>query len=297
MGELYFRWCIHHCFVLIADELAQNKTTKILFFLFSVCIGAIQFFFGYVEIYALPALSVLLYFYTGVLYIKRRISVAVPIIILLLAVGLHLLSVGLIPSVITLLFYQKIVRYKIKIIHFIFLLILATPIVYIAASIFDRAHVLIPFTQNNPQLMTLLSVKHLWEFFNSQMLAGGLGFALFVVLLFKKIKYDNILWFLSIGGLGMLYVVFINRSDRGSGDWDLCAFPAIACSLTAIYIIVNFYWSKPFYKYIIPIIIAFNGMNVIAWIGINTSDRSITKIEDMLAGDPAKLLSQTFTDV
>ncbi|MGD0038105.1 MAG: hypothetical protein ABSC53_12535, partial [Bacteroidota bacterium] len=41
-----------------------------------------------------------------------------------------------------------------------------------------------------------------------------------------------------------------------------------------------------------PIFLVFNGMNAAAWVGINASDRSITKIEHMIIGDPGNLYQQ-----
>jgi hypothetical protein len=287
------------------DELIQGTTKKALFFLFYLCFGTIQMFFGYVEVYCLPALSVLVYLYTGVLYIKGRVWAAVPIIALLAAIGLHLLSVALIPSIIVLLFYRKnekwIERNKITIVYFVGLLVISVPIIYIIAPELGVSNFVVPFVepQSSDHLMTLLSPEHLWEFFNSQMLAGGMGFFLFFLILFisikKKMKYDITMWFFATGGLGMLFLTFITNAVRGSGDWDILAFPSLIYNVFGIYVVLTKSWPRPKeyqFRYVIPIFLVFNGMNAAAWVGINASDRSIMKIEHMIIGDPGNLYQQ-----
>ena len=293
----------------LADELEIGKTQKTLFFLFYICFGTIQIFFGYVEVYCLPALSVLVYLYTGVLYIKGRVTSTVPMIALIVAIGLHVLSVALIPSIIVLLFYRKyekwIVMCKITIIHFMSLVVVAIPILYIIAPAIGVEYFIVPFTKssNDQQLMTLLSIEHLWEFFNSQVLAGGMGFFLFFLILFisikKKMKYDITMWFFATGGLGMLFLAFITNAVRGSGDWDILAFPSLVYNIFGIYGVFTVPWPKPElyrYRYIVPIFLVFNLMNTIAWIGINASNKSITKIEHMIIGDPGNYYQQKFPD-
>ena len=291
----------------LTDQLIKGKTQKALFFLFFICFGTIQMFFGYVEVYCLPALSVLVYLYTGVLYIKDRVGSAVPMIALLIAIGLHLLSLAFIPSMVVLLLYRKyekwIVKSKITIVHFIGLVVVVIPILYIIAPTIGMNYLLVPFTKasNGQQLMTLFSTEHLWEFFNSQMLAGGMGFILFLIVLIvsikKKMRYDITMWFFATGGLGMVFLAFITNAVRGSGDWDILAFPSLVYNVFGIYIVLTKPWPKPEaqrFRYIVPIFLAFNGMNTAAWIGINASDKSITKIEHMIIGDPGNYYRQKF---
>jgi hypothetical protein len=283
----------------LSDELVQGKVKKLLFFLSFICFGTIQMFFGYVEVYCLPAFSVLVYLYTGVLYIKSRVPIVVPVIALLAAIGLHVLSVALLPSLGVLLLYRKyerlVVRGKITIFHFISFLAISIPILYILAPKLGVDYFLVPFvkSQSTDKLMTLFSLEHLWEFFNSQMLAGGIGFILFFIILGislkKKMKYDMTMWFFATGGLGMLFLAFITNAVRGSGDWDILAFPSLVYNIFGIYVVLTGSWPKPEalrFRYIVPMFLVFNMMSTIAWIGINASDKSITKIEHMIIGDP-----------
>jgi hypothetical protein len=283
----------------IADELAQGPTQKVLFFLFSICFGTMQMFFGYVEIYCLPALSVLLYLYTGVLFIKGRVPGTVPMIALLVSIGMHVLSVALIPSMLVLLLYRRFEKWfihrKITILYFVGLLLVGIPIIYFLAPMIGVKYFLVPLTEPKDvaQLMTLFSFEHLWEFLNSQLLASGMGFFLFLLMLlktlWKKKKYDITMWFISTGGLGMLYLAFLTNAVRGSGDWDILAFPSIFYNIFGIYVVLATPWPKLDayrFQYLFVIFLVFNGMSTAAWIGINASDRSILKIEDMIIGDP-----------
>ena len=226
----------------------------------------------------------------------------IPIIALLASIGLHLLSVALIPSMIVLLVYRRyekwIVMHKITIVHFIGILVISVPILYIIAPKLGVDQFIIPFVepQSSGSMMTLLSPEHLWEFFNSQILAGGMGFFLFFFVLFisikKRMKYDITMWFFATGGLGMLLLTFITNAERGSGDWDILAFPSLVYNIFGIYVVLTKRWSSPDtyrFNYIIPIFLVFNGFNAAAWIGINASDWSITKIEHMIMRDPGNL--------
>jgi hypothetical protein len=145
--------------------------TNPLFLIFSLSIGTLLVFCGYVEIYALPALSILVYIYVSILYLNGKVKWMVPLLALGVSVGLHLISLALVPSLIC-LYYDK---FTVK--RFVLLLICGTPILYFIARNWGVNFV-------HP-MSELFSVNHLGEFINSQVLAGGLSLILFTVLLIK----------------------------------------------------------------------------------------------------------------
>jgi len=76
---------------------------------------------------------------------------------------------------------------------------------------------------------------------------------------------------------------------RGSGDWDVCSFPAIYLSMFIGYISLTqwriIYTQRKFF-YIISTAVLLNLFGCWAWISINSGEKSLDKIEDMILTDP-----------
>lgn len=283
---------------LIADLIGSDIYEKIVVFLFSVFIGTLLFYFGYVEIYSLPGLSVTLYVYGMLLWIKNKTYFIVPLLLLILAMMFYLMAVGLIPSFIIMLYkkhgFRLPVFNNIKTKPFIILLLIGLPISYLLARTYVGYFAMTIETHPKyPQVMTLFSFKHLWEYFNSQILASGVGFFVFVYFSYKairkKIKFDDTMWFLLSASFFMFYISFIANTVRGSGDWDIHAFPALIYNLLVIYYLVSIRKipeKRIKVQYAISVLLTFNILHTICWAGINASDKSIKKIGNMLETDP-----------
>ena len=69
-----------------------------------LCGGSVQLFFGDVENYSLTAVWVLAYLYTAVLHLQRRGSLALPALLLGVAIAFHLLALLMLPSLLYLIF-------------------------------------------------------------------------------------------------------------------------------------------------------------------------------------------------
>lgn len=290
------------CFIfvslLIADSLGRTFLQKIAIFLFSTTAGTVQLFFGYTEVYSIPALLSLIYIYCCIQNIKEKVGFFAPFASLIVCIIFHLISLAMIPSFFILIYYKylsDIPAFKwIKTKLFAILLILFFPLLYIAANIIDYDLMPVLSSSATPQQMTLLSVAHFWEFFNSQLLASGSGIFVFIYFQYKFIKgekgekgMDPILSFLTYVAAFQLLLLFAFNAILGSNDWDIYSFPAIAYNLLGMYYLASTHHRRSItVKYVVPILIFLNVMNIVPWILINTTDRSVQRIKETLLTDP-----------
>jgi hypothetical protein len=97
------------------------------------------------------------------------------------------------------------------------------------------------------------------------------------------------MWLYASASFFMLFIAFVTNKMRGSGDWDICAFPALIYSPFIAYSLFrNAEQSGQFKRlyYTLIIVIVFNFANTLPWIDINAGDKSIRKIAAMLENDP-----------
>jgi hypothetical protein len=282
--------------LLIADMLFGKTQQKVIFFLFYISISTIMVFSGYVEIYAFPAASVSIYIYSCLLFLKGKTQLILPFLFLLLAIALHLEQVSLIPSFVFLVVSRYKFAEKIGVLLLVSLAIVAIPVIYVIYPVFHiDASTIVPFKpdHNNPDVFTLLSSTHFREFFNSQFLSSGILIFLFPIALYvsyrKKIALDNYSKFFLITLLYSIVIVFTDNAMMGSADWDICSFPAISASMFVSYVFLKQFdkvYSAKKISYVVIVALLFNTLNCWAWIGINSSNKSIKKIQDMVMSDP-----------
>ena len=285
--------------LLTADQLGKNLFQKTAISLFSTAIGATQFFFGYLEVYALPATLFALYLYTCILCLKNKAHIIVPFIVLVTIIWMHFLGIGLAPSFFVLA-YKKFL-YKLPFFNrittksFIIFIIFCLPLPFIIGRIIGIRGFMLPITIHDkryPEQMTLFSPVHIWELINSQLLASGTGFFMLLFITYKalkkEIKFDSILWFLASASFFTLFILFVADNLRGSGDWDIMSFPALIFSPMVIYcLIYNFSNThNSILRYAISVLVVFNLLNLVTWVGINATDKSTKKIADMIEFDP-----------
>jgi len=280
--------------LLIADLLFKDIFSVVIFFLFYISIGNILIFCGYTEIYALPAASASLYMYTALLYLKKRVSIIIPFLCMVLAVALHKEQVSVLPSLIFLATRKITFINKLNVKTILILFIISLPLIYILNTIFHlQSLMFLTKDKNFPQVNTIFSFSYWWELFNSQYISSGILLFLFVAILFKavkgQIKLDDYSKFLLITVLFIYSIVITMNKERGSGDWDVCSFPAIYLSMFVAYIALTqwkaIYSPKKLF-YIVSTALLLNSFSCWAWIGLNSGKKSLDKIEDMLLTDP-----------
>jgi tetratricopeptide (TPR) repeat protein len=273
------------------------------FFTATLSLTALLFFCGYTEIYALPALFLILYLFTALLYLKGKTSVFIPVLVLLAGIASHLMLVCMIPSLVFLIYAQKLWKYPFfrnkK--TLVALAVVALPFVYVAFVKFAQP-MMLPLHRSDTDYLTMFSFAHYTEFFNSQMLGAGIGFLIWIMTLVyslvHRIKYDTALLFFLIASLSVTGLIFTFKIDRGSGDWDICSFAPIVYNLANACFLISVYERKLYrnMKYGVLMIAGFSTLHTSAWILTNKTDASIRWLESAFETDPAGYYKRAFNN-
>jgi hypothetical protein len=283
-----------NCF--IADLLGKTSYKKIVLALGGIVSGMLLIFCGYLDIYALPVAFTAIYIYSTLLYIKNKNYFWLALLFLVVSVSAHLLCISFAPALFIAWYYhnnKKIpqiakLKNKTKVYSILVLIFLCIVVVYKLKTGFVLP---IKAPPTNPKYLTLLSYTHLWEFLNGQLLGAGVSFIALIYLIYIAIKNKIVLsietYVLLTSTLGMTLTVFLANVHRGSGDWDILSLTAIAINSFVILTLINLPNAyQKIANYLIIIIIGFNILNAVLWIHINSTDKSISKIENMLTNDP-----------
>ena len=286
----------------IANLLGNSFLKKCAVFLVGTlsCTIILQFC-GYTEIYAFPVLSLICYLFACILHLKGKAGIYLPFIVLLMGIGFHLLLVCMFPSFIFLFYRSVLWKYPLfrKRNTIIVLLLVAAPFIYFGVSKYAFPKMM-SLSTDDSSLMTLFSINHWKEFANSQLLASGIGFFLWLITvlhsLVNRIKYDVIQWFLSISALFIVALMFVFDPHRGAGDWDILAFAAVVYNLSNVYYLISLHDSKIFnnIKYGILMISGFSVLHTSCWLATNKTDASIGWIEAALKDDPAYYYKKSY---
>lgn len=280
---------------LIAREAGRNATEKLLIALLLVGTSTVLLFCGYVEIYSTPAVLMMLFFYAGLRYIRLKGGFVFVILSFVLAVASHLLSIALLPAML-------VVYYSVQQNSFRFLrrfsqrqLIMGMVVAAAAAllALFAKGHpFLMPVKQHGaPGRMTLMSIPHLWEFFNGLVLCSGVAIIICLILFARMMRSHQALSPRSAFALAaaacIMLLLFISDLQRGSGDWDLMSFIAPPLLLSTAFLIFDTEGQGQNRYYPLVFLFGFNLLNAGLWLHINHTKLSVKKIESMLDGDPA----------
>jgi tetratricopeptide (TPR) repeat protein len=290
---------------LCAANLMGNTLLKKLaaFVVSSLSLAALLVFCGYTDVYALPLLFLQTYLFVCLLHLKRKISILLPVLVGLIGVGLHLMLVCMIPSLVFLIYGNVLWKYPFfRDRKTIFILILVSlPFIYFAYTRYALPMIM-PLEAGELNLLTLFSTAHYVEFLNSQLLASGAGFLIWITILIyslvHKIKYDMTLWFFLVSSLSIAGLMFVFNGIRGSGDWDIFSFAAVVYNMGSAYFLLMAHEHK-WFKNIKYGILMFGGFSVLhtsLWIVTNKTDASIPRLESAIATDPANYYKTSYNN-
>lgn len=283
-------------FAFMADRLGKTRLQKCLLFAGGTASGMLLIFCGYVDIYALPVAFTSLYLYMSVCYIQNRKFFLMALLCLFLAIGSHLLCVAFAPALFIAWYHHN--QQKLPFIAGMttvkcLLLVLALTILTVIIAYELKMGFMLPVKSvpRQPKYMTLWSSKHLWEFLNGQLLGSGISLLILPVLVFKavkiKLKLSAETWFFLSASAGMLLVVFLANLQRGSGDWDISSLTAITANISVMLLLFQLQQANvSFARYVLIPVLLYNSLNMCLWIHINSGQRSIAKVENMLVNDP-----------
>ena len=231
---------------LISQVASDDKTKRLLIFLGSLCSGILLLFFGYVEYY--PVLWIFLtgYIYFGLRYLNG-VGTPIPALIFLVAgIGLHLMTVVLLPSLIYILFSSGrgagIYRKYRPFVWIIMLIILAG-----AAKVLYDAYMSNIYVRNIPLRFfegkptdpdyAVFSLAHFIDMFNELYLISPVILLLILIPVSTagRLFRDRTTVFLSILAVsGLLFLLVIDPHLTMPRDWDLFSFSGFALAVLFI---------------------------------------------------------------
>ncbi|MDR3267592.1 MAG: hypothetical protein LBT83_00795 [Tannerella sp.] len=259
-------------------------------------------FCGYTEIYALPALFLQAYLFTCLLYLNDKTWFFVPALTLLISIAFHWMLVCMLPSLLFLLYRKVLGKYSFfrSRRNILILILVSLPFIYYAVNKYALP-MMFPL-QSEGRLLTMFSMAHFTEFFNSQLLGAGIGFLIWITILIyspvHKMKYNAIHWFFLIASVSIIGLMFVFRMDRGSGDWDICSFAAIVCNPANACFLLTWNDEKicKNIKYGMLMIAGFSVLHTSMWILTNKTDASIRWVETAFATDPGNYYQTSFNN-
>ncbi|MDR2564222.1 MAG: hypothetical protein LBC98_09845 [Prevotellaceae bacterium] len=287
----------------IADLIGKTFLKKVAAFcIATLSLTALLLFCGYTDTYMLALVFLIAYLYAAMLHLKGKLSIWIPAIFLLSGVSFHLMLVSLTPSLLYLVYckYQSFFRKKKTLYGLAILAVIASPFIY--RIIREHAFPMMLPMQSNDGSMTMFSLAHYVEFFNSQMLGGGIGFLIWIATLIysirHKIKYDARLIFFLTASLSFTGMMFVFIMYRGSGDWDIASFAAVVYNLSNACFLLSVYERKLYrnMKYGLVMLAGFSILHTSAWIYTNKTDALITWVESAFATDPAGYYKSSFSN-
>lgn len=264
-----------------------------------------QFFFKYVENYVLLYVATAAYCITGWFALERRVHAAVPVVLLILMIVLHLGSLVFLPSIALLFLLKYETRRKqvvillagIAVAGFLVLSVMGFNLRYLFRHLTSESvDFLQPFTAvggNFPYAM--FSGAHLQDWLNSCLLAAPVGLAAGLIPIFalpKNGRWKNpvLLFLLVTAGCGFIFTWVINSALGLARDWDLYSSFFVPLLVLPIFLLTQPTDLRP-KRYVLCILAAVAALHCVAWIGVNANaDRYLTRVRSL---DSGKFLSLT----
>lgn len=252
--------------------------------------GYAVLFFGYVENYTYFVLTLALYLLASVLYLQRRVPLAVAAFALVLGIGIHLSAVMMLPSFLFIFAWGAYRRDKrvdalaglaagvAGVLLLNWMLGRLSPGYTIwggFAQIFDVAS----STQGGGAgLSYIFSWKHVRDFFNEQYLIGPLAAFLFVAALAYAVSrrdYRNPSSVFMTLAAGVYLAGSWVTSDPLLGyarDWDLFAPPAVCYCAAGLYLVLSHVSSSTHKRRLMAFAAVLSVIFLAPWVSINHSE-------------------------
>jgi len=241
--------------LLLCDHLGRDGREKLFVFSILITMGANQLFFGYIESYTLMYTAMAGYVLFSVRCLREKSGFLLPCAFMVLAAGLHLSAIFILPS----LFYsafaavpkssrQKVRKSRITNAAILAcvtaLMMLGYYLVHVGSPEGSTGHLLIYPLGGGDRSYPFYSPGHLLDFLNHQLLVSPVNVVLWIMLAFflrKVVRFkEPVVRFLA--GLCFCSLAFALVIYPGLGyarDWDLFAFTGLGTTLLALYLAVN----------------------------------------------------------
>lgn len=301
--------------LLLADALGERPAEKAGVAALLLCGGVVQLFFGYIELYAPVALALVLLVLFGLRAIARGEIPWVPTLVWLAGAALHVIAVAFLPAVAALWWFHAARRRRDAGRgpgHAPRALLLAAAalaaggllLAYRAVPLFrplDRFW--LPLFPSPGRPFAVVSAAHLVEFANAQALAAPAAWVLLLLGAALAIRSRApaprvarpparpdpetafLLWIAGVPLAG----AFLFDFSLGARDWDLQAIAGWSVTFLAAALVagrLRAALSSRALAYVLVAGPALSGLNALAWVGVNASDRSADWVIAALRSDP-----------
>ena len=271
-----------------AGYICNRRFEKVLCAALMVLIGPVQYFFGYIEIYAPLPVFVLAFLLSGITALRNDRPPLWATAFFGAGAFMHILLIFLAPALLCLwefyLFRRSSIFRDRRILAFV------AAAGGVCAYFFGRHHAsyLLPLFSSSDHTYAILSWRHLWEWINAQVLSAPMGWPLLFVSVFANSRlFRREMGFLGAGALGAMAVLFVIDPVLGSRDWDILCLSGIPLMGLATCAFYNCGLKRFIRNYVSVFSCACAAMLVIPWVHINHTDRSIGRIAEILEDDPA----------
>jgi tetratricopeptide (TPR) repeat protein len=274
----------------------MSNIEKVFAGLFIFAGGGSQFFFGYIENYALLYAFTAGYIVTALLALQKRIHVIIPVILFLGIAGLHLGALIFFPSIILLLILSWQNNKRTVIVLTTLLPVLLLFLVYLSNYGMYQfivriqtafSHDFLPFVKPIPGVpYTVFSLIHLVEWINLNFIIVPLGLIPVIIILIanrRKIWQNNkeLLFLLTTAVCGLIFTFIMTPALGMFRDWDLMASFFIPLIFLSLYLI-TYYFSGNVRKQLIAVIALISITHTAFRIGVNADeDRHVRHAETM----------------
>ena len=277
----------------IARLLGETQAERMVLFGGLVSSGFALLFFGYAEVYNSVVAATALFLWALLAYVRGRRRLWAPLLTLLAASILHILSLFILPA----LLYAVLRRHGWDRFwlqgrgHWLKWLIVGSSVA-VGGTLFQiaRAGWTVPLFEASPNVpYTVFAPAHLLDMANEHLLValpGWLG--LFMGGVVGKARSSDVyLDVLSVAALVSACMWSLVNPALGSLDWDLMALPGPAWVVFGLYFLVLRSRGKKALGYCGLVLVALSLTHTLPWIALQQNQsRAVEALESMVIEDP-----------
>ena len=279
-----------------SDVIGKGRVEKVFCFLLMVLIGSFQYFFGYVEMYApLPAVMLGFAFF-GVLALRRGKFPIGSTVCFVVGLVFHALLLFLTPALLFLWWWSLSQRYS------VFRDCRVIGVGVLVACVFGcvfgyyKPDVLMPLFPSEEYPYGILTLWHVWEFFNGQILSAPVALPLLVVSGFAVRRFGWETAFLFLCAAGSVLSLLVVNAVRGSIDWDIYALSGVPLMALATHTLEQVK-KRQVKQYVSLVSCVCAGLLILPFVHVNATDRSVDRLIEIIEDDPGSYYISHFSDI
>ena len=261
-------------------------------------LGTVELFMGYVESYSLATAVMLVYIVLALEHLSGKRRLIWPAVALALGIALHHALVFMIPSILVLFLvqpYGSVARPSRPAIRAgIFVLIVAGILsTSLLAESGALSQLLVPLSSTETSQYTLISLNHLVDLINAQMLITPLGWIPAALLTIAFLRTKSLRCLPKYGFLAVLvimsfaYILLLRPGLGGSRDWDLWSFGFTTSAIAGVCYVAYALRNSKVARYSLYIILVVGFFHILPWITVNHGAQlSLAHFKSMVTDNP-----------